>query len=147
MESLLGFGVQHWRFDVLILTPTVVDHVMEIMNQYQANMEHDALLNLDLSITRSCTSCPFAYIHMPIPRHVQVHILSGDLVLRRRTLEPVKKMIHGIMHYDVQRCIALVQAEQPSNTSRPRSEATRTAESACSRVLQLHSEDLYGRRQ
>ncbi|GLB42205.1 putative corA-like Mg2+ transporter protein [Lyophyllum shimeji] len=80
----------------------VVDRVLEITDEYQAKIhqvEQDALLRLDLSLTRT------------------LHILSGDLVMHRRTLEPIKKMIEGIMTHDQQRCIALAEAGQPINPS------------------------------
>jgi hypothetical protein len=37
-----------------------------------------------------------------------VHILSGDLILHKRTLEPIKTIIYGLRRYDVDRCAALV---------------------------------------
>jgi hypothetical protein len=37
-----------------------------------------------------------------------VHILSGDLILHKRTLEPIKTIIYGLRRYDVDRCAALI---------------------------------------
>jgi hypothetical protein len=37
-----------------------------------------------------------------------VHILSGDLILHKRTLEPIKTVIYGLRRYDVDRCAALI---------------------------------------
>jgi hypothetical protein len=36
-----------------------------------------------------------------------VHILSGDLIMHKRTLEPVKAMLYGLRLYDTDRYIAL----------------------------------------
>ena len=37
-----------------------------------------------------------------------MHIISGDLQLHKRTLEPIKTMIYGLRRYDVDRCAALI---------------------------------------
>lgn len=42
-----------------------------------------------------------------------VHILSGDLVLHKRTLTPVKSLVYGLRRYDLDRCIALVGSSAP----------------------------------
>lgn len=47
-------------------------------------------------------------------RHL-VHILSGDLILHKRTLEPVKTMVYGLRRYDLDRCAALIDATDPKN--------------------------------
>lgn len=39
-----------------------------------------------------------------------MHILSGDLTLHKRTLEPIKTLIYGLRRYDVDRCAALVSS-------------------------------------
>lgn len=36
-----------------------------------------------------------------------VHVLSGDLTLHKRTLEPIKSLVYGLRRYDVDRCAAL----------------------------------------
>ena len=36
-----------------------------------------------------------------------VHILQGDLILHKRTLEPIKTVIYGLRRYDVDRAMAL----------------------------------------
>lgn len=38
----------------------------------------------------------------------QVHIISGDLTLHKRTLDPIKTLVYGLRRYDVDRCAALV---------------------------------------
>ena len=39
-----------------------------------------------------------------------MHILSGDLTLHKRTLEPIKTLVYGLRRYDIDRCAALVSA-------------------------------------
>ena len=36
-----------------------------------------------------------------------MHILQGDLILHKRTLEPIKTVIYGLRRYDVDRAMAL----------------------------------------
>ena len=36
-----------------------------------------------------------------------MHILQGDLILHKRTLEPIKTVIYGLRRYDVDRVLAL----------------------------------------
>ncbi|KAH6911137.1 hypothetical protein BKA70DRAFT_1099837 [Coprinopsis sp. MPI-PUGE-AT-0042] len=69
-----------------------VDRVLEVMDEYQAkihDLEHKILMNPSMETVRS------------------LHILSGDLIMHRRTLEPIKTMIFGLRKYDLDRCIAL----------------------------------------
>lgn len=40
----------------------------------------------------------------------QLHVLSGDLALHKRTLEPIKTLVYGLRRYDVDRCAALVSS-------------------------------------
>ena len=36
-----------------------------------------------------------------------VHIVQGDLILHKRTLEPIKTLVFGLRRYDVDRALAL----------------------------------------
>lgn len=49
------------------------------------------------------------------PSHT-VHILSGDLILHKRTLGPVQTVIYGLRRYDVDRCAALVDTTDPNES-------------------------------
>ena len=49
------------------------------------------------------------YIHVSA-----VHILQGDLILHKRTLEPIKTVIYGLRRYDVDRVAALSETLDPS---------------------------------
>ncbi|KAF5379226.1 hypothetical protein D9615_006046 [Tricholomella constricta] len=89
------------------LLDLIVDRILEIMDEYQDKIhqvEHDALLKPGLSTMRS------------------LHILSGDLVMHKRTFDPIRTMICGLMRFDLDRCIALadnVEAEAERLASLP----------------------------
>jgi hypothetical protein len=42
------------------------------------------------------------------PHVLLVHIMSGDITLHKRTLEPIKTLIYGLRRYDRDRCAAVV---------------------------------------
>ncbi|TFK24278.1 hypothetical protein FA15DRAFT_669718 [Coprinopsis marcescibilis] len=44
-----------------------------------------------------------------------LHILDGDLILHKRTLDPIKTMIFGLRRYDLDRVAALVDMSDPAN--------------------------------
>ncbi|KAG2022553.1 hypothetical protein CC2G_000292 [Coprinopsis cinerea AmutBmut pab1-1] len=74
------------------LIDLVVDRILEMMDEYQAkihDLEHQILMNPSMNAVR------------------YLHILSGDLIMHRRTLDPIKTMIFGLRKYDLDRCIAL----------------------------------------
>ena len=92
-----------------------MDRVLEIMDEYQDKIyeiEHDILLNPGMSIVRRCTSplpsslFPSLLVTYPTP---VVHILSGDFIMHKRILEPIKSMIYGLRRYDLDRSIALAE--------------------------------------
>jgi hypothetical protein len=41
-----------------------------------------------------------------------VHIVSGDLILHKRTLGPIKSLIYAIRRYDVDRAAALYNSDE-----------------------------------
>ena len=43
-----------------------------------------------------------------------VHILQGDLILHKRTLEPIKTVIYGLRRYDIDRVLALREHHDPT---------------------------------
>ena len=43
-----------------------------------------------------------------------VHILQGDLILHKRTLEPIKTVVYGLRRYDVDRVAALSDKYDPT---------------------------------
>ncbi|KAF7359434.1 CorA-like protein [Mycena sanguinolenta] len=74
------------------LLDLIVDRILEVMDQYQDKihqLEHDILMKPGMSTVRS------------------LHILSGDLIMHKRTLEPIKSMLYGLRRYDQDRCAAI----------------------------------------
>jgi len=82
------------------LLDLIVDKALQVIDQYHANItkfEHDILLKPKMSTVR------------------KLHILSGDLILHKRTLEPIKTLVYGLRRYDVDRCEALIDFCDPDN--------------------------------
>ncbi|KAJ6606613.1 magnesium transporter [Mycena vulgaris] len=74
------------------LLDLIVDRILEVMDEYQDKinqLEQDILMKPGMSTVRS------------------LHILSGDLIMHKRTLEPIKSMLYGLRRYDQDRCAAL----------------------------------------
>ncbi|TFK42085.1 hypothetical protein BDQ12DRAFT_645556 [Crucibulum laeve] len=74
------------------LLDLIVDRILEVMDEYQLRihrLEHDILMSPGMDTVRS------------------LHILSGDLIMHKRTLDPIKTMIYGLRRYDLDRCMAL----------------------------------------
>ena len=75
----------------------VVDQAMEVVDEYQnkiLKLEHNILIKPKMKTVR------------------YLHILSGDLTLHKRTLEPIKTLVYGLRRYDVDRCLALLDPQQ-----------------------------------
>jgi hypothetical protein len=51
----------------------------------------------------------FQRLFLTILMVVSVHILSGDLILHKRTMGPIKTLVYGLRRYDVDRCAALIE--------------------------------------
>ncbi|KAF8203846.1 magnesium transporter [Pholiota molesta] len=89
------------------LLDLVVDHILEVVDEYQiklSGLEHDILLRPAMRSVRS------------------LHILSGDLTLKKRTLDPIRTMINGLRNDDLQRCQALANNLAKENCSRDEDE-------------------------
>ncbi|EJF56391.1 hypothetical protein DICSQDRAFT_174966 [Dichomitus squalens LYAD-421 SS1] len=74
------------------LLDLVVDQALEVVEEYQGRIlkiEQQVLLKPSVQTVR------------------RLHILQGDLVLHKRTLEPIKTVIYGLRRYDVDRALAL----------------------------------------
>ncbi|KAJ7849060.1 hypothetical protein B0H14DRAFT_3086036 [Mycena olivaceomarginata] len=72
------------------LLDLIVDRILEVMDEYQDKihqLEHDILMKPGMSTVRS------------------LHILSGDLIMHKRTLEPIKSMLYGLRRYDQDRYV------------------------------------------
>lgn len=48
-----------------------------------------------------------SHTHSTVITLITVHIISGDLALHKRTLDPLKSLIYGLRRYDYDRCLAL----------------------------------------
>ena len=75
--------------------------------------EHDILMKPSVKTVRYSRSLPSIIFQSLIDP--SVHILSGDLILHKRTLEPIKTLIYGLRRYDVDRCAALIDTSDPAN--------------------------------
>ncbi|KAJ7168070.1 magnesium transporter [Mycena crocata] len=74
------------------LLDLIVDRILEVMDEYQDKihqLEQDVLMKPGMTTVRS------------------LHILSGDLIMHKRTLEPVRSMLYALRRYDQARCAAL----------------------------------------
>ena len=57
----------------------------------------------------------YIYIRPQSRFFCSVHILSGDLILHKRTLEPIKTLVYGLRRYDNDKCEALIDFSDPAN--------------------------------
>ena len=97
-----------------------MDKALQVIDQYHTNitnLEHDILLRPKMSTARKCTFVwlPWSYStndHNPV---CLVHILSGDLILHRRTLEPIKTLVYALRRYDNDKSEALIDFSDPAN--------------------------------
>ncbi|RPD82705.1 hypothetical protein L226DRAFT_476045 [Lentinus tigrinus ALCF2SS1-7] len=74
------------------LIDLVVDQALEVVEEYQGKIlkiEQAVLLKPSMKTVR------------------RLHILQGDLILHKRTLEPIKTVIYGLRRYDLDRVLAL----------------------------------------
>ncbi|KXN85741.1 Magnesium transport protein CorA [Leucoagaricus sp. SymC.cos] len=74
------------------LLDLVADRILEVVDEYQMKihkLEHDIMLSPRTDSVRS------------------LHVLSGDLIMHKLMLEPIKTMIYNLRRYDVDRCIAM----------------------------------------
>lgn len=75
------------------LLDLIVDKALEVIDSYHVKIkkfEREILLKPEIHTVRN------------------LHILSGDLILHKRTLEPIRTVIYGLRRYDVDRAAALI---------------------------------------
>jgi len=80
------------------LLDLMVDSALEMVEEYQGKIlkiEQEVLLKPSVRTVR------------------RLHILQGDLILHRRTLEPIKTVIYGLRRYDDDRAAALMEKVDP----------------------------------
>ncbi|KAH9056939.1 hypothetical protein EDB87DRAFT_1686657 [Lactarius vividus] len=81
------------------LLDLVVDAALEVVDEYHARLsllEQRILIQSKVSTVRS------------------LHILSGDLILHKRTLEPIKALVYALRRYDVDRTAACLDLTSTS---------------------------------
>ncbi|KAI0829056.1 hypothetical protein BC628DRAFT_1315896 [Trametes gibbosa] len=82
------------------LLDLVVDQALEVVEEYQSR-----ILKIEQAV-----------LIKPSMRTVRrLHILQGDLILHKRTLEPIKTVIYGLRRYDVDRVLALREHPDPNS--------------------------------
>ncbi|KAJ7837328.1 hypothetical protein B0H14DRAFT_2589193 [Mycena olivaceomarginata] len=82
----------------------IVDKAVQVIDAY-----HDQISRIEGQILRN-----------PKPSTVRkLHIVSGDMVLHKRTLEPIKTLVYGLRRYDTDRCAALVDDSDPEFNGSP----------------------------
>ncbi|KAI0321257.1 hypothetical protein OF83DRAFT_1168596 [Amylostereum chailletii] len=82
------------------LLDLVVDSALEVVDEYHARinkLERNVLIKPKVKTVRD------------------LHILSGDLILHKRTMGPIKTMVYGLRRYDLDRCAALVDASKATD--------------------------------
>ncbi|KAJ7163946.1 magnesium transporter [Mycena crocata] len=82
------------------LLDLVVDKALEVIDAYHVKIkkfEREILLKPKITTVRN------------------LHILSGDLILHKRTLEPIRTVIYGLRRYDVDRAAALIDTTAEGN--------------------------------
>ncbi|KAG2140989.1 hypothetical protein DEU56DRAFT_278126 [Suillus clintonianus] len=79
------------------LLDLVVDSALEVVDSFHEKilqLEYDVLMKPDMKVVS------------------RLHILSGDLMLHKRTLGPLKTVIYGLRRYDEDRCAALLSSDE-----------------------------------
>ncbi|KAJ6570112.1 magnesium transporter [Mycena vulgaris] len=82
------------------LLDLLVDKALEVIDAYHVKIkkfEREILLKPRITTVRN------------------LHILSGDLILHKRTLEPIRTVIYGLRRYDVDRAAALIDTTAEGN--------------------------------
>ena len=96
-----------------------MDSALQVIDEYQGNilkLEEAILLKPKMTTVRHRTH----YYHHPIcsiDAFSAVHVMSGDLILHKRTLGPIKTLIYGLRRYDRDRCAALIDTSQMDNVT------------------------------
>lgn len=82
------------------LLDLTVDSALEVVDEYRARLNMIERVILTKSKVETVRS---------------LHILSGDLILHKRTLGPVKSLIHSLRNYDVDRTAACLDVPTSEN--------------------------------
>jgi hypothetical protein len=85
--------------------------MMDVYQDRINTLENGVLLNPDMDVVRS------------------LHILSGELILHKRTLEPIKTIIYGLRRYDAERTRAAKLAFAKAKSAKGRRRDPHAAQS------------------
>lgn len=93
----------------------VADSALQVVEEYHGKLlklEHSILMKPKMSTVKDCTSpLPLSLPNKQIQlEFTPVHVMSGDLILHKRTLDPIKTLVYGLRRYDLDRCAALVDS-------------------------------------
>ncbi|KAF9446278.1 hypothetical protein P691DRAFT_733595 [Macrolepiota fuliginosa MF-IS2] len=106
------------------LLDLAVDRILEVINEYQIKihkLEHDIMLHPRMNSVRS------------------LHILSGDLIMHKLTLEPIKTMIYNLRRYDVDRCIAMANQLKAEAEASPSDSYSHNSDSDSDATVEMAS--------
>ncbi|EPQ53988.1 hypothetical protein GLOTRDRAFT_130378 [Gloeophyllum trabeum ATCC 11539] len=79
----------------------IVDRAMEVVDEYQGRilkLERQVLMNPKLKTVR------------------YLHVISGDLILHKRTLAPIRSLVYRLRRYDMDWSVASLDASQTEST-------------------------------
>lgn len=85
---------------------------MEEYHNKLLTLEHSILLKPKMSAVKACRSPSSVFAGQGLILNLLVHVMSGDLILHKRTLEPVKTLVYGLKRYDLDRAAALIDVDQ-----------------------------------
>lgn len=94
-----------------------MDSALEIVEEYQGailKLEQEVLTRPNMKTVRRCTYHLCIDVRHSFSSLILVHILQGDLILHKRTLEPIKTVVYGLRRYDVDRVAALSDNYDPT---------------------------------
>lgn len=96
----------------------MVDQALEVVEEYQSRIlkiEQAVLMKPNMkTVRRRKALLQPTYVGLTDRVSICiVHILQGDLILHKRTLEPIKTVIYGLRRYDVDRVLALKEHVDP----------------------------------
>ena len=94
----------------------MVDQALEVVQEYESKLlklEQAVLMKPQVKhvVRRKCHSPGFIGTDArALIRILPVHAIQGDLILHRRTLQPIKSLVYALRRYDVDRVAALADS-------------------------------------
>ena len=114
LQSCLDFGTSPRQrvsedFRLAELYITVVDKALAVVEKYHDRIlkfERDIHVKPGIQTVQYCTYTPTSNLRSVSNSHI-VHVMSGDLTIRKRALTPIKALIYGLRRYDLERSAAV----------------------------------------